>query len=104
MLNHIPRRRILIAALAGAILAALGVTIASSHAATSADRNGRIVFTHRSLPAPAVRETDDDDDRADGSGTAITESAPGGNSADPRGPTRNWVRSIATGRQCPCSR
>src|SRR5581483_3167561 len=49
MTDQIRRRRILAAAVAGAALAALGVSIASSHAAASRDRNGRIVVTHISF-------------------------------------------------------
>jgi TolB protein len=43
------RRRVLIAALLGAMLAALTVTIASSRAAPSSGRNGRIAVTHVSF-------------------------------------------------------
>ena len=49
MASDIRRRRILIAAVAGAALAALGISIASSHAAASAVRNGRIAVTHISF-------------------------------------------------------
>ena len=49
MLSHIRRRRILIAALAGAVFAALGITIASSHAAARTVHNGRIAVTHVSF-------------------------------------------------------
>jgi TolB protein len=94
MLSHIPRRRILIAALAGAVFAALGITIASSDAATSADRNGRIVFTHRSFSRACCQETDDvmtiEPDGSDAQ--QLTNTAPGGGSGDPAwGPTRNWI-------------
>ncbi len=93
MLAHIPRRRILIAALAGAVVAALGITIASSHAA-SVDRNGRIAFTHRSFSRACCQETDDvmtiEPDGSDPH--QLTNTAPGGGSGDPAwGPKRNWI-------------
>jgi Tol biopolymer transport system component len=89
MLTHIRRRRILIAALAGAAFAALGVTITSSHAAASAHRNGLIAVTHRSFSVTCcVITTDVLTMKADGSDPRqLTTTAPGGESADPA-----WAR------------
>src|SRR5439155_26581386 len=83
MPEQLRRRRILIAALAGAGLAALGITVASSHAAP--DRNGRIAFTHRSFTHECCQEIDDvmtiEPDGSDP--RRLTNTAPGGGSEGP---------------------
>jgi TolB protein len=92
MLTHI-RRRLLLAALAGATFAALGITIASSHAGVSAVRNGRIAVAHvsfrRDCCAVAVdvltMEPDGSDPRQ------LTHNDWGQASSDPAWGKNNWI-------------
>src|SRR5437867_4382750 len=91
MLSHIRRRKILVAALAGASLAALGVTVASSHA--TADRNGRIVVTHVSFRHECCAVAEDvltmEPDGSDP--RQLTHSAWGQGSSDPAWGKNNWI-------------
>lgn len=49
MLSHVPRRQILAAALVGGVLAALGVTLASSHAAATTGNPPELLTSARTL-------------------------------------------------------
>lgn len=92
MLSHI-RRRILIAALAGAVFAALAITIASSHAAARTVHNGRIAVTHVSFRheccAVAVDVLTMEPDGSDPQ--QLTHNDWGEASSDPDWGKNNWV-------------
>jgi Tol biopolymer transport system component len=93
MVTHIRRRRVLIAALAGAAFAALGVTIASGHAAASAVRNGRIAVTHVSFRHECCAVAEDVLTlEPDGSNPQqLTHSAWGEGSSHPAWGKNNWI-------------
>jgi TolB protein len=83
--HTVPRPKILAAAFTGAVLAALGLAVAPSHATRSHPVAGRIAVTHRSFSRTCCVETDDVlTMNPDGSDPRlITHSPPGGNSTDP---------------------
>ena len=93
MRMQIPRRWLLVAALGGAVLAALGLTVTSSRAVAGprvdrsghSDGNGRIAVTHRAFSTTCCVETDDVlTMNPDGSDPRlITRSHSGGASGDP---------------------
>jgi TolB protein len=92
MLGHI-RRRLLIAALAGAAFAALGITIASSHAAGRAAHNGRIAVLHVSFRHDCCAVAADvltmEPDGSDPQ--QLTHNDWGQASADPAWGKNNWI-------------
>jgi Tol biopolymer transport system component len=92
MHTHI-RRRILVAALAGAGFAALALTIASSHAGTSILNNGRIVVAHVSFRHECCAiATDLLTMEPDGSDAQqLTHNDWGQASADPAWGKNNWI-------------
>ncbi len=86
MLDNVRRRSVLIAALAGAALAALGVVAASSRASLawwSHDRDGQIAFAHHTHPG-GLETADIETIAPDGTDPRLlTSSAPGTASDDP---------------------
>jgi Tol biopolymer transport system component len=92
MHTHI-RRRILVAALAGAVFAALALTIASSPAGTSIVNNGRIVVTHVSFRHECCAVAADlltmEPDGSDAQ--QLTHNDWGQASADPAWGKNNWI-------------
>jgi Tol biopolymer transport system component len=96
MFIHIRRHKVLIAALTGAVLAALGISVGSSRASSAgqAGRAGRIAVTHRSFSQACCVETDDVlTMNADGTDPRlVTHSPSGGGSGDPAwGPVGNLI-------------
>ena len=96
MFTTLRRRRTLLAALVGAMLAALGVTVASSHAEpgrSHAKANGRIVVTHVSFRRECCAQADDIlTMRPDGSDPRqLTHNDWGQASEEPAWGKRNWI-------------
>ena len=97
MLSHIRRRRILIAALAGAAFAALGITVASSHASVPRPQRADRVHAPLVFPRLLPRDRRRDDDRARRQRPRqLTNTAPGRRQRRPRLGTEAATGSCST--------
>src|SRR5439155_12550649 len=96
MFTTVRRRKILVAALAGAMLAALGITVASSRAENvklQDETDGRIVVTHASFRRECCAQANDIlTMRPDGSDPRLlTHKDWGQSSEEPAWGKRNWI-------------